>query len=194
MPPTIAYVDLGTVTPHELAQMVVRKIGLPLLSDYVPYYPKAFYKYWHIPQKERSSVYDSLKLLVDELRKTESDERRLLYALFTEGCPSDLPENIHINIDVIRRSLKFSEARTIRLVQGIASLGIEAKIMNQKDSGWGGHLRKNKSKLAVVQFYSRETGENITGLLSMLMDFLADKLCPDCSQKAFYRLDFSCLE
>lgn len=194
MPPTVGYIDLNTITPHKFAQMVVQKIGQPALIEYMPKEPKSFYKFCNIPRKSQNFVYDVLMLVMNELKKTKTDERRLLYVLFTEGCPAELPENIHINVDVLKRVSGFSLSKVTHLFQAMRSLGIEGEIVKRKDDGWSKHFKGQTIDLAVVSFYSRASGENITAILSMILDVFTDRLCPQCAEEAFCRLDFSCLE
>jgi hypothetical protein len=192
--PTIDYVDLNITTPHELAKMLVQKIGHTSLTEYMPREPKTFYKFYHIVRESKAIVYDILMLLMDELKKTRTDERLILYFLFTDGCPADLPDNIHINIDVLKRISGFNSKKIASIVQGMSSLGIEGQIVEREQSGWSEHIKKHTSKIVVVRIYSRESAENITAFLSMVLDSFSYRLCPQCAEEAFNRLDFSCLE
>jgi hypothetical protein len=41
------------------------------------------------------------------LMRMTVDERKLMAHVFTGGCPADLPEQIHINLDIVRRDWAF---------------------------------------------------------------------------------------
>lgn len=192
-PPTIDYIDLNITTPHELAKMLIQKIGHHSLTEYMPKEPKTFYKYYHIVRESKSIIYDEIILLMDDLKKTSADERLILYFVFTEGCSAGLPDNMHINIDILKRLSGFHTSRIDRIIKGMNSLGIEGQITERENSGWSEHFRQT-TKIVVVRIYSRENTENITFFLSMLLDFFSYRLCPECAKEAFNRLDFSCLE
>ena len=60
------------------------------------------------------------------------DERTVVPRLLRFGCPADLPRNVHIDTDLLRRHTEKSVARLKRL-GGISSLGFECSIRESTD-------------------------------------------------------------
>jgi hypothetical protein len=57
-----------------------------------------------------------------------SAERDAVLNLIRSGCPHDLPANVHINTDLLRRLTGQSVPRLKRVLGGIRSLGFECSV------------------------------------------------------------------
>ena len=62
------------------------------------------------------------------LRRMTPDERNVVLNLIHFGCSADLPQNVHIDVDLLRRLSGQPVARLKRLLGGIRSLGFECSI------------------------------------------------------------------
>lgn len=127
---TIHYIDLATFSPAELAKLAAAKLGTLIRQNYLP------------PILDR--LYERLSILDDEeakdqarhhawaffnvLRRMTDEERDTVFTLLRSGCPEELPDNIHINIDLLRRLTGRSIAKLKRILGGIRSLGFESSV------------------------------------------------------------------
>jgi hypothetical protein len=68
-----------------------------------------------------------------------ADERNVVLNLIRLGCPADVPQNVHIDTDLLRRLTGKSVARLKRLVGGVRSLGFECSIRESTDEEAGVH-------------------------------------------------------
>lgn len=62
------------------------------------------------------------------LMRMTVDERRLVAHIFTEGCRTQLPDNIHISLDIMRRDLGIAPSAIVERVRAMASIGFEEEI------------------------------------------------------------------
>ena len=57
-----------------------------------------------------------------------SDERAIVVDVFLNGCPTDLPANIHISTDYLRRISGKSVSQCVRELRQLGSIGFTAEI------------------------------------------------------------------
>ena len=62
------------------------------------------------------------------LQQMDPDERDAVISLIQFACPEDLPDNLHINTDLLRRHTGKSVAKLKQLLGGVRSLGFECSI------------------------------------------------------------------
>lgn len=67
---------------------------------------------------------------------TTLEERRLLYDNFLNGCPSELPDNIHINAKYIQKIAGFSLKKILVLLSNIECLGFEIQIDDKENENY----------------------------------------------------------
>lgn len=67
------------------------------------------------------------------LRRMTPDERNAVLCLFRFGCDVDLPENVHINADLLRRHTGKSVATLERLLGDVQSLGFTCSVRKATD-------------------------------------------------------------
>src|SRR2546429_5713997 len=108
---TDGYIDLRKFKPPALAKMIVDKLGKRELSNYLPPMPDLLLRsYAHdYGSTDPALLYDRASHFLEALRRTTMDEREAIIRLFQEACTADLPQNVHMNIDLLCRLTGFSE-------------------------------------------------------------------------------------
>jgi len=124
----------------------------------------------------------------DNLRRMNREERTLIYYIFSNGCPGELPENVHINLDFLRRVSGMTPARTRKVVGQIRSLGFESYIREDRET----EDRLGKHEMLVVE-YNVLSGDYFDPgalLASRVIEFATEAYCEEHALEAFQRLDF----
>lgn len=124
--PTIGYIDLRRLPPAGLAELIVEKVRRTPRSNVFPDYPNAvFVALSPQPDHPRRGphVLAQVKGFYEAVRRMSEQERRVVFSLFLAGCQGELPENVHISADVLRRLTGFSVDELKSLLGGLQSLG-----------------------------------------------------------------------
>ena len=125
-----SYIDLNTVSPKELADLIVEKIGHQVRYQYLPPSLDRLYECLEItdePELQQIASSHAHSFLTI-LGRMSYDERDALITAIRFGCPAELPDNIHIHTDLLRRLTDKSEASLERLLCGMRSLGIRCYV------------------------------------------------------------------
>lgn len=127
---TVGYVNLTDMSPQELCDLIVKKIGKQIREHYLP--PNLDRLFHHLDiedhQEFQEEVYSHAYSFFDALQRMTSEERDAVIGLIRFGCPSYLPENVHIHCDLLRRRTGMSVARLKRLLSGVNSLGFRCSV------------------------------------------------------------------
>ena len=62
------------------------------------------------------------------LTRMPVDECKLVAHVFAEGCREDLPDNIHISLDLLRRDLAVAPTEIVESMRAMTALGFEQEI------------------------------------------------------------------
>jgi hypothetical protein len=192
--PTIGYMDLRNMTPAKLANMIIEKIGNRQIGNYFPPQPDRLYKSlkaWS--NKSKGIVFSRAYDFFRDLQRMSKDERELIFQSFKHGCPAALPENIHINVDLLRRITDFAPTKINRLVSGLSSLGFEIRYCAYHEHEEEASLRNER--LLIIEWHDRSTDNDVSGnatvvVNAMILGALED-LCEECGINYLRKLDFS---
>jgi hypothetical protein len=122
-----------------------------------------------------------------------STERLVVYSLLIHGCPHDLPENIHIELDLLRRVTKLSDNQLYEILSGLASLGFIITLPKRLTATQNkAHLRwliwsNEFAKLATKQ------SSNFTHVAVAMVGIVARHYCELHAMRILERLNFSAL-
>lgn len=153
--------------------------------------------------REEYVVVNRLRSLMSSLERTTAEERRALFAAFTLGCPTALPQNIHISLDLLRRDLGMAPAEVVGLLKDLRSLGFDVEVEH-------GHNGDENEKLVVIEWHDQrvyDDDEGIddpldgsildsecgAGILSAVISIVQDDRCNQCIADAIEHLDFGFL-
>ena len=114
----------------DLADLALQKLGDPLRQDYLPPVLDRLYKRLGIEDDHEAQVtaQSQAESFFKVLRRMTPDERNVVFSMIRFGCPADLPQNVHIDVDFLRRLSGKPVARLKRLLGEIRSLGFKCSI------------------------------------------------------------------
>jgi len=188
---TVGYIDLRTTSPSQLAILVEKKLGVGKRHNYLPPEPDKLYENLGISDKEsKEIVWDQADDFLEALKRTTEEERRMIFLLFLHGCPAELPDNIHIDVDLLKRLTGFPFSKLKSILGGMRSIGFFCSIADVRDEHEE-HL--GATKLFVLEWHSMrvEIGGKSTLLASEMINGGARGYCDVHAMEALLRLDFS---
>lgn len=189
---TIGYINIAERTPTDLAKLIIEKLGKHEKENYLPPVPDKLFGILQIEDDEelKSLAYRQAYDFLSVLKRMSNEERKVIFITFLSGCPAELPDNIHIDSDLLRRFTGYPITKLKRLLGGISSLGFECSMRENADEHSGLH---SKAKLFVIEWHSRniEFGGNLTDLASAMIMGGASGYCEEHGLMALERLDFS---
>ena len=132
---TVGYIDLTKTSPTELSELIAEKLGTPTREEYLPPTLDRLLDRFenHNGDDTFNAVIDHAWSFFQVLRRMNTDERDAVLNLVRFGCPSNLPEDIHINADLLRRHTHMSVPRLESLLGGIESLGFRCTIRKDEE-------------------------------------------------------------
>jgi hypothetical protein len=186
---TVGYIDLRKHTPQSFADQIRVKIGGPLRLEYLPPVPDRLFEMLGAEAEEdRSKASEIAHVFLFTLKRMSKDERRLLFAFFRFGCPHELPQNVHINVDFLRRITKFAPTKVSRLLGGLSSLGFSTT--SREDRETPGSLDTNE--MWVLEWHDLTTpGRHGTMIAHAMIWGATRDYCEKHGLVALERLDFS---
>lgn len=157
-------------------------------ENYLPPIPDRLYDYLNVEgEEEEDSIYGLAVDILRTLQRVSLEERDLIFNFFLHGCATELPENLHINLDLLRRLSGFSPSRIERVLGQLRSLSIFCSIREGDVS----HEHLGQSRLLVLEWHvMREGGGNATEVASEMIDGAVADYCEACGMEALSRLDF----
>lgn len=190
---TVGYINLRKTTPAQLAQLIIQKVGARQTQNYFPPVPDRLFTRLKACSAKTRDVADSrARGIFETLSRMSPDERMVVLTVFLSGCPTDLPDNMHINLDLLRRLTGFPPGKLLRLLGGLRSLGLYARLRRERENG-DDHL--GETKMVEVEWENLsaddDVGGNVTDFALDMFDAATDGYCAECGAKRLHRLDFS---
>lgn len=194
---TIHYIDLRATSLSELVQLTIDKLGNPQRSNYLPPEPDRLYDRLEVPDDpEEQDVVESLaQSFLNVLQRMTADERDAVLTLLRYGCPADLPDNVHINADLLHRATGKSVPKLKRLLGGLRSLGFECSIREATeadDAHLEGELLGESYLFELNWFdFSDLSGYPALSVAHEMVDLATENYCEEHGAESLARLDFS---
>jgi hypothetical protein len=192
--PTVGFVEASSLMPEELAGLVREKLGPRVRSNFFPPNPDKLFEALEITtDEERESALRVAHSFIQSLRRMTFDERELVSFIFLNGCPSQMPENIHIELEIVRRELGIPFQESIEKLRGLSTLGFNIETREGSD---------HESELVVVvEWEDRSMASHGDPYAEECSTFVADKIfdvgtgdsCNTCFKNCIEFLDFSTL-
>jgi hypothetical protein len=110
------------------------------------------------------------------------------------GCPAELPDNVHIYIDLLRRLTGFSVPKMKRLLGGLNSLGFSCAVVDSHDDDHGEQPKRlGKSQLFQLEWADLMAGSDYPEMLVAveMIHGATEGYCHEHGLAALRRLDFS---
>src|ERR1017187_6278081 len=190
---TVGYIDLRKVKPAELAKMIVAKLGGKQRCAYLPPMPDLLLRSY---VKDYGSVdpvvvYETAEHFLESLSRTNANEREAIIHLFQHTCPSDLPRNVHMNIDLLSRLTGSSQGKLLRTFAALRSLGFYVRSFKRRKET--SHI--GEDRIISVEWHDMHLGSredrNATDVAFQMMNISNFGSCDHCALEALRRLDFS---
>lgn len=189
---TVGYVDLRDKNPKKLVEMITKKVGHLPKFEYLPPYPNLLFEALDAESdEEESSIYLTASHFIRSAKRMSYEERKAVFSTFVYGCPGELPENIHININFLGRLTAISPSRLLRLFSDISCLRFESYLREDNES----EDRLGKNEMLVLSWFDYEFGEdgNATMVVNEMVQLVQQCYCEDHLIEALCSLDFSSL-
>jgi hypothetical protein len=174
--------------PTELAELLCQKLGPRQRVDFFPPSPDRLLKRLPLDgEADREVILERALSFFSRLRRTNVAERSIIFNTFLHGCPAELPENVHINMDLLHRLTGFTSARIKRVAAGLESLAFISRV--RRDHGDSG--RSLKQEFLELRFECWDDYDsNATELAHAMINAATENSCGDCGIKALMKLDF----
>jgi len=188
---TIGYVDLKKGTPASFADKIRAKIGGHFRSQYLPPVPDRLFKMLRgISTKKRGEIFTTAHSFLTSVKRMSKDERRLLFHFFKNSCPEELPKNVHISMDLLRRVSGFPPAKIRRLLGGLRSLGFSTTTRHDDETPPD---ELGSSEMLVLEWndLSLSMLEHGTTIANAMIHGATLDYCEEHGLMAWERLDFS---
>jgi hypothetical protein len=188
--PTIGYVELQGLSAKEFAELILEKVGIPHRPYYVPPVPDRLFKALHCKTKvRRSYAVEQAQALVEALQRMSEIEKKLVAFIFLHGCPTDLPENMHIDADYLRRVSGLPISQCVRELKSLSSVGFRTKLVTRKNHG-ANPLIQLSFDMRTVDY---DGPDDTTGVVEAMIGCLREDYCRECATTAILEGDFSAL-
>jgi hypothetical protein len=191
---TTGHIDLKKHTPASFAGLIAKKVGPKVRADYLPPMPDLLFAAMaeQYESVDPVLVFDHATHFLESMGRTDPEERETVMQLLSHGCPTDLPENMHINVDLLSRITGYAKPKCIRLLSNIRSLGFYCSTRRQKhDADEIG----DDDTIVVLEWHDMTTasdaGGNATAVAAAMMQTSDFAHCEECSATALRALDFS---
>ncbi len=191
---TIAYLHTDDVGPGELAKYTVEKLGPIHRRNYLPPDLAPLVEAMGLPAEDLEYVDSVAHSFLSTLYRMSVEERRLVAEICREGCPTELPENMHVSLDLVRRAIGVPPVEAIALLKGMKSLGFESTLRDDPD-GEG-------DDLVVLSWHDRTSRPDDVAAEDFAFEYstlVAEKMltvamgdyCVECGERVLVDLDFS---
>jgi hypothetical protein len=194
--PTVAYVDLRSTSPRRLAKLISEKLGPRVRANFFPPEPDKLYVEFGADSAETREAIRRISIsFMQTLLRMTVEERRLIAHVFAEGCRTQLPDNVHISLDIVRRDLGIAPAGVIDSLKGMAALGFEQEIRPDEDHGDDVIVVRWVDAITHDDEYTDEfSHERATEVAVRMLDVgVGDDGCMECEKQCIEELDFSLL-
>ena len=197
LPHTVGYVDLQGVTPTELADLIEQKLGPREKENYFPPVPDILFKKLGVENdtEDQEAVLQQALRWFEVLNRMTQVEREVVRQAFLHGCLAELPDNIHIYIDLLRRVTGIPAARLKRILGGLHSLGFTCSIREEHEATLERPKQLGQAPLFQIEWVDLLGGSDHPEMLvaKEMIFTTMDEYCETCSHNAIRRLDFSSL-
>jgi hypothetical protein len=122
-----------------------------------------------------------------------AEERDTVLSIMLLGCPAELPENLHIHVDLLRRVTGRPPVRLKRILGGLSSLGFSCSLRPQQDHETGSHRLPGSFQEFVLKWTDLSDESDYPALLparEMVLGATED-YCEEHGKQFLERLDFS---
>lgn len=195
LPNTIYYIDLRTLPPKDLVTLITEKVGSHERREYLPPVPDLLYEDLNISDDDeaKKAAHSQAWSFLKALTRMSSEERFVVLKFLWLGCDGDLPQNVHIDLDLLRRVTRKSPARLKRLLGGIYSLGFKciARAYESYEDHQHGDLGGSEMLELTWDDLSDDSGFPAIVVAQAMVDGATKGYCEEHGWQFLERLDFA---
>ena len=194
--PTIGYLDISELSPIELADHIREKVGPRPTRQNFPNTPVRLWEFMEIGEgdiERRETVYSIAYSFYRALERMNINERRAVCGLLAFGCPGELPEHVHISLDLLRRMTKFTKEELLSHLSAVRSLNVKILTRDSVHEFEPRELSPDDLDLTLNYWTSEEeeTDESATEIAKHVIGLASDHYCEDHGLEFIVNLDFS---
>jgi hypothetical protein len=194
LPATVGYINLHNLRPKKFAALIIQKLGpRPNMNFLPPVLDRLYKRLGATRDAEKDRIVSVASSFFRAFTRMSADERRVISAIFLHGCPTELPANIHINLDLLRRVTEFPPNKVKRILGNLRSLGFTSTL---RVGGSNGHEDSlGDTTLLVVNFDALsldvEPNDDHTEIAEEMVLGAVEDFCAECGPRALMSADFS---
>ena len=191
LPDTVGYVDLQKVDMDRFVEMIVQKIGPRQNNCYLPPVPDLLFDSLGMEDDDaKDLVYGCASRFLKTLTRMSKEERYVVFQFALHACSEELPDNLHINVDLLNRCTSFTPRKLRRVLDGLRSLGFDTSVRDDDETN-SGYI--GKSEMLVLSWHdmSYEGMGNSTHVMYAMICGATEGYCEDHGMVKLELLDFS---
>lgn len=194
---TVGHVDLRTTTPAELVDLIVEKLGPQTHANFFPPEPDRLFEAFGADDDDAQALISHhAHRFFETLQRMSPDERLVVFTIFNEGCPAEMPDNLHMSLDLARRVTGMPVSQITEILSGLGSLGF---VFNLRDDEPADHDLAGSGPLAVVEWHNLSAAaESYEGeplaVAEAMLKCVTDNYCEEHGREAVVgHMNFSAL-
>jgi hypothetical protein len=172
--------------------MIVAKVGAGPREPYFPPVPDLLYEALGAKAERRKDhVREAAYWFFNSLTRMTKQERRVLFLLFTVGCKAELPENVHVSVDLLRRLTGYPVTRLKAILGALSSLGYSCRVAQAEHEP----DELGSSDYFYIEWAPLKVGleGNHTKVADAVIKLATAGYCEEHAMESLERLDFSAL-
>lgn len=190
--PTIGYIDLRITPCSELIEIICEKLDGRVYVNFLP----PDFDLLHdiiVPKNKtrRERTEKDARAFFQAMLRMAPEERKIVFKIFMHGCSHELPDNYHIEKDLLCRISGYPPSKVKRILRGLGSLGF--RMFERKHATM---VRKRVDVIA-LEWHNLSVGasgdSNSTFSVHAIVDKVTSGRCETCAWLALDNLDFSSL-
>jgi len=191
----IKHVDCRTTSPLQLADMIIEKLGGFQRRNFLPNDLDLLYVAMGVKTKGgREHIDVQARRFFQSFVRMDTNERKVVAAVLLNGCIAELPDNLHMSLDLLRRITGFPTVRIQELLTGVQALGIvcaERATQAEHDHAW--HPQDSQVVLEFHTFLAGPHGGPATHLAQVILKTVAQNYCEEHTAFPVENADFGTL-
>lgn len=144
---------------------------------------------------EREAIRRVAASFMQTLVRMTIEERKLIAQIFAHGCRTQLPDNIHISLDIVRRDLGIAPAAVVEHLRAMISIGFEEEVRQDAEHGDDVIVVRWVDTITYNDDFTADFADvKATEVAVRMLDVGAgDEGCKECARQCVEDLDFSLL-
>jgi hypothetical protein len=195
---TVGHIDLRDTTPEALVELIAEKLGPRTYENFFPPLPDNLFTALDAEAEEdQERVTAHAYRFFETMKRMSPEERLVVLSIFAEGCPAELPDNIHMSLDLIRRITGMPVTQVTEILSGLGSLGFVFEVREEDPDDE--HDLAGTGPLAVISWNNLSTvdeafeGEPLA-VAETTLGLVLENYCEEHGRQTIIdRMDFSAL-